>query len=77
MPATGLRRGASSMADPQLASAAVEMALERLGSARARTVLLFLSGHYARNPAPAIHAAARAAQTTQIAGCTAVGVYTE
>ena len=60
MPATGLRRGTSSAADPQLASAAVEMALERLGRERARTVLLFLSGHYARNPAPAIHAAARA-----------------
>ena len=77
MPATGLRRGTSSSADPQLASAAVEIGLERLGTDRARTVLLFLTGHFARNPAPAIHAAARAAQTTQIAGCTAVGVYTE
>ena len=55
----------------------MEIALERLGAQRAQTVLLFLTGHFARNPAPAIHAAARAAQTTQIAGCTAVGVYTE
>ena len=78
MPATGLRRGTSSSGgDPQLAAAAVEIAMERLGTERAQTVLLFLTGHFARNPAPAIHAAARAAQTTQIAGCTAVGVYTE
>ena len=52
-------------------------ALAKLGSDRGESVLLFLSGHFARNPTPAIHAAARAAQTTQIAGCTAVGVYTD
>lgn len=78
MPATGLGRGAhSSAGDPSLASDAVKIALDRLGATRAQSVLLFLSGHFARNPGPAIHAAARAAQTTQIAGCTAVGIYTE
>ena len=78
MPATGLARGApSSAADPHLAAAAVQVALERLAADRARSVLLFLTGHFARNPEPAIHAAARAAQTTQIAGCTAIGIYTE
>jgi small ligand-binding sensory domain FIST len=78
MPATGLSRGASSSAgDPRLAFEAVRSALDRLGATRAQSVLLFLTGHFARNPGPAIHAAARAAQTTQIAGCTAVGIYTE
>lgn len=78
MPATGLARSrGSTLADPHLAYEAVRQALERLGAERARSVLLFLTGHFSRDPAPAIHAAARAAQTTQIAGCTAVGVYTE
>ena len=78
MLATGLSRGAPATAgDPRLAFEAVKIALDRLGATRARSVLLFLTGHVARNPEPAIHAAARAAQTTQIAGCTAVGVYTE
>ena len=78
MPATGLARSrGSTFADPHLAHEAVHQALERLGAERARSVLLFLTGHFSRDPAPAIHAAARAAQTTQIAGCTAVGVYTE
>jgi small ligand-binding sensory domain FIST len=78
MPATGLSRGLpSSVGDPRLAIEAVQIALDRLGATRARSVLLFLTGHFARNPEPAIHAAARAAQTTQISGCTAVGVYTE
>src|SRR5215211_6999883 len=78
MPATGLRRSRGSMQpDPRLAHDAVSAALAKLGTDRALSVLLFLSGHYSRDPVPAIHAAARAAQTTQIAGCTAVGVYTE
>ena len=78
MPATGLARSTgSSFADPHLAHAAVSEALARLKADRAQSVVLFLTGHFARDPAPAIHAAARVAQTTQIAGCTAVGVYTE
>ena len=78
MPATGLSRAESgTAAEPRLASDAVQSALLKLGARRAKSVLLFLSGHFNRNPAPAIHAAARAAQTTQIAGCTAVGVYTD
>ena len=78
MPATGLARSTgSSFADPHLAFTAVSEALSRLKAERAQSVLLLLTGHFARNPAPAIHAAARAAQTTQIAGCTAVGVYTQ
>src|SRR5512141_765638 len=78
MPATGLARSrGSTLADPHLAQEAVRQALERLGAERAKSVLLFLTGHFSRDPTPAIHAAARTAQTTQIAGCTAVGVYTE
>jgi small ligand-binding sensory domain FIST len=78
MPATGLARSrGSTLADPHLAYEAVQAALRKLAAARAQSVLLFLTGHFARNPTAAIHAAARAAQTTQIAGCTAVGVYTE
>ena len=78
MPATGLARSRGSASpDPHLAFEAVRRALERMSAERAKSVLLFLTGHFSRDPAPAIHAAARAAQTTQIAGCTAVGVYTE
>jgi purine nucleoside phosphorylase len=61
MPATGLARSrGSTFADPHLAHEAVHQALERLGAERARSVLLFLTGHFSRDPAPAIHAAARA-----------------
>lgn len=78
MAATGLASGrAGDDADPQLAFRAVSAALRRQDATRAGSVLLFLSGHFARDPIPAIHAAARAAQTTQISGCTAVGVLTE
>lgn len=78
MAATGLARGrAGGDADPHLAFEAVSAGLRRQAATRARSVLLFLSGHFARDPIPAIHAAARAAETTQIAGCTAVGVLTE
>jgi len=78
MPATGLARSrGSTLPDPHLAFEAVRSALSKLETDRASSVLLFLTGHFARDPSSAIHAAARAAQTTQIAGCTAVGVYTE
>lgn len=78
MPATGLARGdKGGSADPGLAADAVRIALAKLGSSRARSVLLLLTGHFSRSPLPAVHAAARIAQTTQIAGCTAVGIYTE
>ncbi|MEO8135036.1 MAG: FIST C-terminal domain-containing protein [Betaproteobacteria bacterium] len=78
MAATGLARGnQGGGADPQLAFRAVTAALRRQDAVRAGSVLLFLTGHFARDPIPAIHAAARAAQTTQIAGCTAVGVLTD
>lgn len=78
MPATGIATGGTNAgADPRLASDAVRQALAKVKTDRASSVLLFLSGHFNKQPASAIHAAARAAQTTQIAGCTSVGVYTE
>jgi len=40
-------------------------------------VLLFLTSEFAADPGPAITAAARAARCTQVAGCTAAGVFTE
>lgn len=62
---------------PALASQAVEHALTKLDEPRADTVLLFLSAHFAHDPRSALVAAARTAQTLNIAGCTALGVITE
>ncbi|MGQ5523802.1 FIST C-terminal domain-containing protein [Chitinimonas sp. PSY-7] len=64
-------------ATPQLAVDAVTQALERLDTTRAARVLLFLSADFAHDPRPALVAAARAAQTTAVAGCTALGVMNE
>ncbi|MBV8464911.1 MAG: FIST C-terminal domain-containing protein [Burkholderiales bacterium] len=72
---TGLTQ--SPRATPRLAAEAVEKALARLGASRAGQVLLFLSADFAHDPRPAIVAAARAAQTLAITGCTALGVMTE
>ncbi|WP_179958136.1 FIST C-terminal domain-containing protein [Chitinimonas arctica] len=67
----------ASRAAPHLASDAVEQALARLGDTRAAAVLLFLSADFAHDPRPALVAAARAAQTIAVAGCTALGVMNE
>jgi small ligand-binding sensory domain FIST len=73
--ATGITQ--APRATPRLAAEAVEKALARLNTNRAGQVLLFLSADFAHDPRPAIVAAARAAQTLAIAGCTALGVMTE
>lgn len=73
--ATGLGRGPR--AEPDLAAAAVSRALARARLESARSVILFLTHHFADNPKPALRAAARAAGCTQIAGCTAAGLLTE
>lgn len=73
--ATSLVRGPR--AEPKLASRAVEQALERAELDRAHGVLLFLTPHFAPDPEPALRAAARAAGTLQITGCTGAGVLTE
>jgi small ligand-binding sensory domain FIST len=64
-------------AEPQLAALAVTRALERADLSRARSVLLFLTPHFAPTPEPALRAAARAAGTLQVIGCTGAGVLTD
>jgi len=73
--ATGLARGAR--AEPQLAAQAVERALARANLSRAHSLLLFLTPHFAPTPDPALRAAARAAGSLQVFGCTGAGVLTE
>lgn len=73
--ATALARGVR--AEPQLAAHAVERALARAELTRATSVLLFLTPHFAPSPDPALRAAARAAGTLQVFGCTGAGVMTE
>ena len=62
---------------PELAAEAVRNALQGAGLQRADSVLLFLTRDYVRHAQPAIVAAARAAGTLQVSGCTAFGLLTE
>ena len=64
-------------ATPELAAQAVRMAMHAADLEIAQSVVLYLSSDFAHNPQAAISAAARAAQCTQIVGCTAAGVFTE
>lgn len=73
--ATGLAKGI--VAAPDLAAEAVQAAMEQADIDIARGVLLFLSADFAADPQPAVTAAARAANTVQIAGCTSAGLFTE
>lgn len=68
---SGLRAG------PELAEQAVRNALDEAGLKRADQAILLLSRDFSRHPQTAILAAARAAGTTQISGCTASGLLTE
>lgn len=68
---TGLRPVA------ELAQEAVRQAMASAGVTRADHVLLFLSRDYARNPQPAVIAAARAAGCLSVCGSTASGLFTE
>ena len=62
---------------PELAADAVRNALQGAGLQRADSVLLFLTRDYVRHAQPAIVAAARAAGTLQVSGCTAFGLLNE
>lgn len=73
--ATGLASGQRPLAE--LAERAVRDALERADCQRAEQVILFLSKDFARQPQPALRAAARTAACLQIGGCTASGLMTE
>ncbi len=64
-------------ATPALAEQAVRQALAAAGLTRASRVILLLSREFARNPGPAVTAAARAAGCLQVDGCTASGLFTE
>jgi small ligand-binding sensory domain FIST len=72
---TGLAQGRH--ADPGLAARAVELAMRAADLDIAQSVVLYLSSDFAHDPHAAIAAAARAARCTQVAGCTAAGVFTE
>ncbi|MBL8484633.1 MAG: FIST C-terminal domain-containing protein, partial [Rhodocyclaceae bacterium] len=73
--ASGLARGDE--ADPHLAAAAVQAALERAGIASAHSVVLLLTSEFARSTQAAVTAAARAAGAVNVQGCTVPGVFTE
>ncbi|MFT3849925.1 MAG: hypothetical protein QM739_15005 [Propionivibrio sp.] len=62
---------------PQLAEQAVRLALEKAELTHASGALLFLTHEFARRAQPAVTAAARAAQCTQVAGGIASGLFTE
>lgn len=73
--ATGL--ATNPVASEYLAHQAVSSAMQKAGLGIASSVLLFLTPDFARDPLPALRAAARAASCTQIIGCSAVGILTE
>lgn len=73
--ATALRKGRK--ATSELASLAVQEAMRKAELDVARAVLLFLTSNFARDPEPTVLAAARTANCMQVAGCTALGVFTE
>lgn len=73
--ATGLATSPSASDD--LARRAVAVAMKNAGLSIAGAVLLFLTPEFARNPMPALRAAARAASCTQVIGCSAAGIFTE
>jgi small ligand-binding sensory domain FIST len=72
---TGLAIGNDAHAD--LVTQAVRQAMKAANIEIASSVLLFLTAEFARAPAPALHAAAKAACCTQIMGCSAPGIFTE
>lgn len=73
--ATGLAKGAS--ANPALATEAVRRALLKANLETAQCVLLYFTSEFAHAPQPAIRAASKAANCTQVIGCSAMGIFTE
>src|SRR5688572_8105273 len=64
-------------ASPALAAQAVSQAMEAADISIASSVLLLLTSEFARDPVPALRAAAKAASCTQVMGCSAPGIFTE
>lgn len=73
--ATSIVHGATANAD--LAAQAVQNAMQKAELTVCNSVLLFLTSEFASDPLPAIKAAAKVAQCTQIIGCSATGIFTE
>ncbi|MEO8417731.1 MAG: FIST C-terminal domain-containing protein [Methylophilaceae bacterium] len=73
--ATGLAIG--NEVNPGLAAQAVTQAMHAADISIASSVLLFLTSEFARDPVPALRAAAKAASCTQVMGCSAPGIFTE
>lgn len=73
--ATGLAIGAQ--ADIGLVTQAVQQAMRRISPNQVSSVLLFLTSEFAHDPLPAIRAAAKAAGTLLVTGCSAPGIFTE
>lgn len=73
--ATGL--ATASEASPELAAQAVTQAMKAADTNVASSVLLFLTSEFARDPIPALRAAAKAASCIQVMGCSAPGILTE
>lgn len=73
--ATGLAHGPK--ATPELAARAVQAALDKAGLTSAQCVVLYLTSEFAHAPQAAIRAASKAANCTQIIGCSALGIFTE
>lgn len=60
-----------------LASEAVKNAMHKADISIANSVLLLLTSEFASNPQAAIRAAAKAANCTQVMGCSTTGIFTE
>lgn len=73
--ATGLAHGPE--ATPELAAQAVQAALDKAGLTSAQCVVLYLTSEFAHAPQAAIRAASKAANCTQVIGCSALGIFTE
>ena len=64
-------------ASPALVAEAVSIAMLKADITVASSVLLLLTSEFADDPQPAITAAAKAANCTQVFGCSATGIFTE
>jgi small ligand-binding sensory domain FIST len=64
-------------ASPALVAEAVAIAMLKADITVASSVLLLLTSEFADDPQPAITAAAKAANCTQVFGCSATGIFTE
>lgn len=73
--ATSIVLGKSASAE--LAAKAVRNAMHKADISVANSVLLFLTSEFASAPQAAIKAAAKAANCTQVMGCSASGIFTE